>query len=199
VIEIFRRFNALSTPFYTPSVAHGNFRVETIPANSKTQTFVDFDENYVISFLIEIFRRLNGLSTPFYTPSVAHGNFRVETIPANSKTQTFVDFDENYVISYLIEIFRRLNALSTPFYSPNVVHANFSVETITVNRKTQSFIFRRKLCYFFPDCDISAFKWSFHSILHAELSARQFQCQINPCKPQNAKFQISVKTLLFRS
>jgi hypothetical protein len=38
-IEMSRRLNALSTPFYTTSVAHANFSVETIPANHKSQTF----------------------------------------------------------------------------------------------------------------------------------------------------------------
>jgi hypothetical protein len=109
------------------------------------------------------------------------------------------NFDENSVISFLIEIFQRLNALSKPFYTPNVAHANFSVETIPANRKTQTLIFRRKLGYFVPDCDISAFKLYFHSILHAERSARQFQRRNNPFKSQNANIQISVKTLLFRS
>jgi hypothetical protein len=39
LIEIFRRLNALPTPFYTPNVAHGYFGVKTIPANRKTQSF----------------------------------------------------------------------------------------------------------------------------------------------------------------
>jgi hypothetical protein len=39
LIEIFLRLSALSTPFYTPNVAHGKFSVETIPANRKTETF----------------------------------------------------------------------------------------------------------------------------------------------------------------
>jgi hypothetical protein len=108
------------------------------------------------------------------------------------------NYDENSVISFLIEISRRLNALSTPFYKLNVAHANFSVETISANRKTQSFKFRRKICYFIPDSDISAFKRSFHSILHAERIACPFQCRNNPCKSQNAVFQISTKTMLFR-
>jgi hypothetical protein len=98
-----------------------------------------------------------------------------------------------------MEIFRRLYAHSTPFYTPNVAHANFSVERIPANRKTQSFRFRRKLCYFVPDGDISAFIRSLHSILHAERSTRQLQRRKNPCKSQNAIFQISTKTLLFRS
>jgi hypothetical protein len=38
-IEISRRLNALSTPFYKPNVAHANFSVETIPAIRKTLTF----------------------------------------------------------------------------------------------------------------------------------------------------------------
>jgi hypothetical protein len=39
-IEILRRLNALSTPFYTPNVFHVDFRVETIPANRKWQSFI---------------------------------------------------------------------------------------------------------------------------------------------------------------
>jgi hypothetical protein len=109
------------------------------------------------------------------------------------------NFDENCVISFRIEILRRLNAPSTPFYTPNVLHVDFSVETIPVNRKTQSFKFRRKLCHFDPDFDISAFKRSFHSILHAERIACRFQHRNKRCKLQNAIFQISTKSLLFRS
>jgi hypothetical protein len=109
------------------------------------------------------------------------------------------NFDENYVISFRIEIIRRLNALSTPFYTPNVLHIGFSIETSAANRKTQSFKFRRKLCYFVPAGDTMAFKRSFHSILHAERIACRFQYRNNPCKSQMAIFQISTKTLLFRS
>jgi hypothetical protein len=94
-------------------------------------------------------------------------------------------FDENSVITILIEIFQRLNALSTPFYTPNVANANFIVKSIPANRKTETFKFRQKLGYFVPDFDISAFKLYFLSILPAERSARQFHCQINPCKSQN--------------
>jgi hypothetical protein len=108
-------------------------------------------------------------------------------------------FDEISVISFLIQIFRRLYAHSTPFYTPNVAHADFSVDRIPAGRKTQSFKFRRNLCYFVPDSDIPAFLRSFHSILHADRSARQDQRPNNPCKFQNSIFQISTKTLLFRS
>jgi hypothetical protein len=38
-IEILRRLNPLSTPFYTPNVVHVDFSVETIPVNRKTQSF----------------------------------------------------------------------------------------------------------------------------------------------------------------
>jgi hypothetical protein len=109
------------------------------------------------------------------------------------------NFDQNSVNSFLIVIYRRLNAHSTPFHKPNVAHDNFSVETNHANRKSQSFKFRGNLCYFVPDCDMSAFKGSFHSILHAERNDRQFQPRNNPCKSQNAIFQISRKTLLIRS
>jgi hypothetical protein len=108
-------------------------------------------------------------------------------------------FEENSVISFLIEICRRLNAPATPFYTLNVAHAKISVDRIPADRKTKSFKFRRKLCYFAPDWDISAFKRSFHSILHAERSARQFQRWNNHCKSQNASFQVSTITLFYRS
>jgi competence transcription factor ComK len=44
LIEIFRRLNALFTPIYAPNAVHADFSVETSPATSKTQSFVDFDE-----------------------------------------------------------------------------------------------------------------------------------------------------------
>jgi hypothetical protein len=197
LIQISRRLNALSTQFHTSNVAHANFSVETIPANRK-RNLSNFDQNSVISFPIEMSRRLNALSTPFYTTSVAHANFSVETIPANRK-RNLSNFGENSDTSILIAISRRFNGLSNRFYTRNVAHANFSVETIPVNPKTQTFKFRRNLCYFIPDRDTLAFKRSFHSILHSERSARQFQRRNNPCKSQNAYFQISEKTLLFRS
>jgi hypothetical protein len=158
----------------------------------------NFDEISVISFLIQISRRLNALSTQFHTSNVAHANFSVETIPANRK-RNLSNFGENSVTSILIAISRRFNGLSNPFYTRNLAHANFSVKTIPANRKTQTFKFRRKLRYFIPDSDISAFKHSFHSILHDERCARQFQCRNNPCKSQIANFQISTKSLLFHS
>jgi hypothetical protein len=107
--------------------------------------------------------------------------------------------DENSVISFRIELLRRFNAPSTTFYMPNVVHVEFSVETIPANRKTQAFKFRRKLCYFDPDWDITAFKRSFVSILHAQFSACRFQRRNNSCKTQNVIFQISRKTLFISS
>jgi hypothetical protein len=85
---------------------HATFSAETIPATCKTQSFFDFDENSVISFLIKIFRRFNALFTNLYTPNVLHATFSVETIPATRKKQSFVDNDENSAISFLIEIFR---------------------------------------------------------------------------------------------
>jgi hypothetical protein len=109
------------------------------------------------------------------------------------------NFYEISVISSLNEIIWHINALCIPFYTANVLHVDFSLETIPPNRKTQSFKFRRKRCYFVPDCDITAFKRSFHSILHAEPIACRFQRRNNPCKSQNAIFQISTKPLLFRS
>jgi hypothetical protein len=45
LIEIFRCFDALSTPFYTPKAFHAEFTVETRAATRKTQSFQDFNEN----------------------------------------------------------------------------------------------------------------------------------------------------------
>jgi hypothetical protein len=57
LIEIFRRLKAHFIPFYTQNVVHVACCVGTSPAARKTQSFFDFDENSVISFLIEIFPR----------------------------------------------------------------------------------------------------------------------------------------------
>jgi hypothetical protein len=84
---------------------HTALCVGTDPAASNTPSFVDFDKNTVISFLIEIFRRLNAHFTPFYTQNVVHTALFVGTFPAAHKTQSFVDFDEISVISTLIETF----------------------------------------------------------------------------------------------
>jgi hypothetical protein len=109
------------------------------------------------------------------------------------------NFDENTFISFLIEILQHLNALSCPFHTPNLLHVDFSDETIPANRKTQSFKFLRKLCYFVPYWNTTAFKCSLHSILYAERIACRLQWRDNPWKTQNAIFQISTNTLLFRS
>jgi hypothetical protein len=45
LIEIFRCFDALSTPFYTSKAVNAEFTIETSPATRKTQAFLDFDEN----------------------------------------------------------------------------------------------------------------------------------------------------------
>jgi hypothetical protein len=109
------------------------------------------------------------------------------------------NFYEISVISFSNEILQRSYALSTLFYTSNVLHLDFSVEIIPANRKTNSFKFLRKHCYLVPDWDTTAFKRSFHSILHAERIARRFQRRDNLCKSQNAIFQISTKSLSFCS
>jgi hypothetical protein len=45
LIEIFRRLNALSPPFYAANAVHADFIVETSPATRKTQFSLDLDEN----------------------------------------------------------------------------------------------------------------------------------------------------------
>jgi hypothetical protein len=158
----------------------------------------NFYEISVISFCTEIIRRSYALSTLLYTPNAVPVDFSVETIPANRKTQSF-KFLRNLCHFVPIEILRHINALSTPLYTFNVLHLDFSVDTISASRKTQSFKFRRRVCYFVPDWEVSTFKGSFHSILHAERIACRFQCRNNLCKSEKAIFQISTKSLSFRS
>jgi hypothetical protein len=45
LIEIFRRLNALSTPFHAANAMHADFSVETSTATRKTQSFLDLEEN----------------------------------------------------------------------------------------------------------------------------------------------------------
>jgi hypothetical protein len=45
LIEMFRRLDALSTPFYAPNAVQADFIVETSPATRKTQSFLDFIQN----------------------------------------------------------------------------------------------------------------------------------------------------------
>jgi hypothetical protein len=178
-------------------VEQTNLSVEIIPEIA-IRYLSDFDGNSVISFRIEISQCLNDLSTLFHTPNVAQNNFSVEIIPANRKTQSF-RFRRN--LCYFVPVWNisALNALSTPFYTPDVAQTKFSVVIIAENRKSQSFRFRRKLCYFVPDWDISASKRSFHSILHAECRTNQFHRRNNPWNRKTLTFQISTKSLLFRS
>jgi hypothetical protein len=95
LIEIFRCFFALSTPFYAPNAVQADFIVETSPATRKLN-LSPISSKTVISFLTEIFRRLNAQSTPFYASNAVHSDFSVETSPATRKTQSFLDFVENF-------------------------------------------------------------------------------------------------------
>jgi putative component of membrane protein insertase Oxa1/YidC/SpoIIIJ protein YidD len=243
LIEILRHLNAPSTPFYTPNVVHADFRVETIPANRKTQSFKfrlrlcyfvpDWDDSTFKGSFPAILHaecsacRFQGRNKPcksqyaiFQISSKTllfrswlrcfdvwwlfplHSTRRMYCMSISASKQSLQiakrnhsNFYEISVISFRIEILRHWHDLFTPFYTPNVVHVDFSVETIPANRKTQSFKFRRKLCCFVPDWDVSTFNGSFHSILHAERIACRFRCRNNPSKSQYAIFQISTKTL----
>jgi hypothetical protein len=59
VIEIFRCFLALSTPFYAPNAVQTDFCVETGPATRKTQSFLDYIQNcyFVSDWDISVFFR----------------------------------------------------------------------------------------------------------------------------------------------
>jgi hypothetical protein len=74
---------------------HADFIVDKCTATRKTQSFLDFDENSIISFLTEINWRLDADSSPFYAPNAVHAEVCVETSPATRKTQSFFAFDEH--------------------------------------------------------------------------------------------------------
>jgi hypothetical protein len=194
--EILRRSYALSTPLYTPNVAHVDFSVETIPANRKMQSF---------KFLRNLCHLVSDWGPTAFKHSfhsIIHDEcracrFQCRKNPCKSQNAFFQISTKSLSFSFSNEILQRSYALSTPYYTLNVLHVDFSVETISANRKTQSFKFLRNLCHFVPDWDTTAFIRSLHSILHAECSACRFQCRKNPCKSQNATYQISTKSVSF--
>jgi hypothetical protein len=50
LIEILRRLEAVSSPFYAPNTVQADFSVETSPATRKTPSFLDFIQNcYFVS------------------------------------------------------------------------------------------------------------------------------------------------------
>jgi hypothetical protein len=59
LIEMFRRLNAQSTPFYAPNAVQADFILETIPATRKTQSFLEFIQNcyFVPALDISAFKR----------------------------------------------------------------------------------------------------------------------------------------------
>jgi hypothetical protein len=59
LIEMFRRLNAQSTPFYVPNAVQADISVETSPATRKTQSFPDFIQNcyFVPALDISAFKR----------------------------------------------------------------------------------------------------------------------------------------------
>jgi hypothetical protein len=198
LIEIFRCFEALSTPFHAANAMHADFSVETSTATRKTQSFLDFDENcyFVPDWDISAFKRsfhsiLCGERTAY--------RFQRRNKPSNSQNSISPRIGRKLVISFLIEIFRRLYALSTPFYAANAVHTDFSVETSPATRKTQSFLAFDDTCYFVPDWYILSSKRSFHSILCGERSAYRFQRRNKPSNSQNSILPRFRRNLLFRS
>ena len=148
LLEIFRRLNSISIPFYSPNATHAVFSDETSPTVRKMRPLTRFCRKLCgISILLEIFLRLNAISIAFYTPSAMHANFIVERSRSVRKMRPFTSFWRKLsVISLVWEIFRRLNAISIAFYTPIATHAVFSVESIPTVRKMRPFTpFWRKL------------------------------------------------------
>ena len=96
VLEIFRRFNAISIALYTPIATHAVFSVETIPTVRKMRPFTPFWRKLcVVSILLEIFRRSNATSIAFYTPNATHASFIVDRSRPCEKCDNLLDFEEN--------------------------------------------------------------------------------------------------------
>ena len=80
LLEIFRRLNAISIAFHTPSAILAVFGVESSPTVRKMRPFTRFwRKQSGISRLLGIFRRLIAISFAFYTPNDTHASFVVET------------------------------------------------------------------------------------------------------------------------
>ena len=96
VLEIFRRLNAISILFHTPSATYAIFIVERSRPVRKMRRFARFGRKLcVISLLLEIFRRLNAISIAFYTPDEMHANFIVDKSRPCEECDDFLDFEEN--------------------------------------------------------------------------------------------------------
>ena len=96
VLEIFRRFNAISIALYTPIAAHAVFSVESIPTVRKMRPFTPFWRKLsVISILFEIFRRVKATSIALYTPNATHASFIVDRSRPCEKCDHLHDFEEN--------------------------------------------------------------------------------------------------------
>ena len=131
LLEIFRRLNATSIAFYTPSAMHAVFGVESSPSVRKMRTFTRFWRKLtVISFLLEMFRRLIAISIAFYTPNAMHARFIVETSPTVRNMRPCTQFWRK-TVRYIGPVgdISPFKAISIAFYTPNDMHASFIVET----------------------------------------------------------------------
>ena len=149
LLEIFRRLNAISIEFHTPSAMQAVFGVGSSKTVRKMRPCTRFWRKLsVISLLLQIFRHLNCISIAFYAPNATHAVFSVETSPTVRKMRPYTRLWRKLcVISVLLEIFRRLNVISIAFYTPNAIHAVFSVETSPTVRKMWPYTrLWRKLC-----------------------------------------------------
>ena len=93
LMEIFRRLNAISIAFHTPSAMHAVFGVESSRTVRKMRPFTRFWRKlWVISIMLAISLRFNAISIAFYTPNAIHAVFSVETSPTVRKMRPFTRF-----------------------------------------------------------------------------------------------------------
>ena len=93
LLEIFRRLNATSIAFYTPSAMHAVFGVESSPTVRNMRPFTRFWRKLsVISLLLAIFRRLNAISIAFYIPNAMYASCILEWSRPVRKMRPFARF-----------------------------------------------------------------------------------------------------------
>ena len=144
------------------------FQRQKKPRNSKIPIIRRFWRKLcVISLSFIIFRRLNAHFTPFYMQNAVHTFSSAETSPETQNRN------------------RNLEALCTPCYIQNVVHAFCSIESIAETRHHSS-ILTKIMRYCSPVWDISTFKRSFYSILHAGRSPPDLQRRNMPVSSPNS-------------
>ena len=187
-LEIFRRWNAIFSPFYMLKVVHA-----CTDASKQAQTHANRNN---LSTLSKIMR----YSSPVWDISMLKRSFHsilhaqrsacllcsVETSSDTRKSQSFDDFVENYALFLSrLRYFDGETLFSLHFTCRTQcagIPASKLAEKLAI--LNHSSILKNFMCYFSPFWYISTFKRSFHCNFHIVRSARVFQLRIKPKNSQ---------------